>query len=141
MKLTSALFEAFLKCPTKCHLRSTGQTGSGNAYAEWVREQNETYRVEAGKRLMSELPAGEVVVAPSAAANFKAATWRLALDLPIEAGDTEARIHAVERVPPQGRGKPPQFIPVQFNSFNKLTKDDRLLLVFDALMLPARAGG
>ena len=44
MKITSDLFDAFLKCPTKCYLHSTGQTGSGNAYAEWVREQNDAYR-------------------------------------------------------------------------------------------------
>jgi hypothetical protein len=34
MKLTSELFADFLKCPTACYLRSTGQAGSGNAYAE-----------------------------------------------------------------------------------------------------------
>jgi CRISPR/Cas system-associated exonuclease Cas4 (RecB family) len=44
MKLTSALFGAFLKCPTKSYLRSTGQSGSGNAYADWVREQNDAGR-------------------------------------------------------------------------------------------------
>jgi CRISPR/Cas system-associated exonuclease Cas4 (RecB family) len=54
MKLTSALFEAYLKCPTKCYLRSTGQAGSGNAYAEWVAEKADLStvfisRVERGK--------------------------------------------------------------------------------------------
>ena len=34
MKITSDLFDAFLKCPTKCYLRSTGQNGAGNAYSE-----------------------------------------------------------------------------------------------------------
>ena len=31
-------------------------------------------------------------------------------------------------MPPQGRGRPAQFIPVRFAFFNKLTKDDRLLV-------------
>ena len=53
MNLTSALFEAYLKCPTKCPLRSTGQAGSGNAYAEWVGEQNDAYRKEAVQRLVA----------------------------------------------------------------------------------------
>ena len=53
MKITADLFEAFLKCPTKCYLRSTGQAGSGNAYAEWVREQNDAYRKEAVQRLVA----------------------------------------------------------------------------------------
>jgi CRISPR/Cas system-associated exonuclease Cas4 (RecB family) len=53
MKLTSSLLEAYLKCPTKCYLRSTGQTGAGNAYAEWVREQNDAYRNEGAQRLVA----------------------------------------------------------------------------------------
>jgi hypothetical protein len=53
----------------------------------------------------------------------------------VEAGITESRIHAVERLPPQGRCKPVQFIPIRFTFFNKLTKDDRLLVAFDALVL------
>jgi hypothetical protein len=33
MHITSALFEAYLKCPTKCFLRSQGEQGTDNAYA------------------------------------------------------------------------------------------------------------
>jgi hypothetical protein len=43
MRITSHLFDAFLKCATKCHLRSLGEIGSGNEYAEWVRGQDESY--------------------------------------------------------------------------------------------------
>jgi len=42
--ITSHLFEAYLKCPTKCFLRSHGEAGTGNAYADWVRIQSESYR-------------------------------------------------------------------------------------------------
>ena len=125
MKLTSDLFADFLKCPTKCYLRSTGQAGTGNAYAEWVHEQNVAYRADAATRLMAGLPEADVVVAPPAAGNLKAATWRLAVDLPVQAGDMESRLQAVERVPSEGRGRPAQFIPLRFIFFNKLTKDTR----------------
>ena len=46
MKITSALFAAFLKCPTRCFLLSQGEECSGNAYAEWVRAREEAYRKE-----------------------------------------------------------------------------------------------
>src|SRR5258708_6264255 len=140
MKITSDLFAAFLKCPTKCYLLSTGQAGSGNAYAEWVRERNDAYRGEATNRLMVGLPKAQVAVAPPAAGDLKAAKWRLALDLPVQAGDIESRIHAVERVPSEGRGKPAQFFPARFIFLNKLTKHDRLLLAFDALVLSEALG-
>src|ERR1035437_52031 len=134
MKITSDLLDAFLKCPTKCYLRSTGQAGAGNAYAEWVREQNDTYRKEAVQRLVT-LAEGEVAVSTPDAANLKTVTWRLALDLSLETETMASWLHAVERMPSQGRGRPAQFIPVRFTFFNKLTKNDRLLVAFDALVL------
>jgi hypothetical protein len=39
MKTNSQLFEAYLKCPTKSWLRSRGDTGGVNAYAELVKAQ------------------------------------------------------------------------------------------------------
>src|SRR5438477_9090227 len=45
MTITDDLVEAFLKCPTKCFLRSRGEAGAGNAYAAWVRTNDEVFRV------------------------------------------------------------------------------------------------
>lgn len=139
-KQTCDLFDAFLKCPTKCYLRSTSQAGSGNAYADWVRKQNDAYRAEARKRLMAGLPEAEVVVGPPAVVDLRAAQWRLAFDLPVQTGHMAARLHAVERVPSQSRGKAAQFIPVRFTFFNTLTKEDRLLATFEALVLSEAVG-
>ena len=72
--------------------------------------------------------------------DVKTATWTLALGLDVEAGNMESRLHAVERVPSQGRGKPAEFTPIRFTFFNKLTKDDRLLVAFDALVLSEALG-
>ncbi|MBI3851342.1 MAG: IS66 family transposase [Verrucomicrobia bacterium] len=162
MKITSQLFEAFLKCPTKCYLCSLGETGSRNEYAEWVRVQEESYQREAALRLQEEVPETERLVAPPATEDLKNAKWRLAVDVvaqtPCRSADSlvresqpnvetrglggprseqqlESRLHAVERVPSEGRGKPAQFVPIRFVFRNKLTKDDRLLLAFDALVL------
>jgi len=43
MVINSQLFEAYLKCATKCYLKSLGEAGVGNAYAEWLQAQNEIY--------------------------------------------------------------------------------------------------
>ena len=134
MKLTSELFGAFLKCPTKCYLRSAGQAGSGNAYADWVREQNDGYRKEGVQRLVAAAGDGIAATTPGTD-NLKSGAWRLAVDLSLETETMASRLHAVERVSSQGRGKPAQFIPVRFVFFNKLTKNDRLLVAFDALVL------
>jgi predicted RecB family nuclease len=52
----------------------------------------------------------------------------------------ESHLHAVERVPSEGRGKAAQFIPIRCIFFNKLTKDDKLLLAFDAFVLGQAMG-
>ncbi len=143
MKISPDLFEAFLKCPTKCWLRASGEPDFGNPYAQWVRSQNESYRVTATQRLLSETPEDEAALSPPAE-NLKAAKWCLAASLVVKAQMNscvlESEIHAVERVPSEGRGRPTQFIPIRFIFTNKLGKDDKLLLAFDALMLSEMLG-
>ncbi len=169
MKITPDLFQAYLKCPTKCWLRFTCEPPTGNPYAEWVQTENESYRTDSTKRLVANASADECAPplgssrreeAHYSAENLKAAKWRLALDVPAQielrssrgnetqtsspefsqslltsAATIETCLHAVERVPSEGRGKPAQFVPIRFVFRNKLTKDDRLLLAFDALVL------
>src|SRR5260221_6224369 len=140
MNITPALFEAFLKCPTKCFLRSGGEVGTGNDYADWVRNENVAYREAGTKRLMEDIPPDECALPSPDPPNLKAAKWRLAVDLPARAQNLESRLHAVERVASEGQGKPAQFIPIRFLFTNKLTRDDKLLLAFDALVLSEMLG-
>ncbi len=140
MKITSDLFAAYLKCPTKCWLRSRAEVGTGNEYADWVRAQNVSYQRESGPRLLANIPENERVITPTETENIKSAKWRLAVDLSAQTPTLESRLHAVERVPSEGRGKPAQFIPSRFVFTNKLTKDDRLLVAFDALVLSEMLG-
>src|ERR1039458_3864714 len=115
MKITPDLFEAFLKCPTKCWLRSNGEPASGNEYAEWVKAQNESYRKTATERLMAKTSKQHVSISPLAQ-DLKAAKWLLATGCAVEAQLDycllETQIHAVERIPTTGPGKPAQFIPI-----------------------------
>ena len=143
MKITSDVFEAYLKCPTKCWLRSTGETFAGNTYSEWVKTQNDSYRTIGTERLLAEFPKDEVVLSPDKE-NVEGAKWRLASSFAVQARmDScvlESELHAVERGPAEGRGKPVQFIPTRFLFTNKLSKDDKLLLARDAFALSKSLG-
>src|SRR5690349_17661296 len=119
MKITPHLFEAFLKCPTKCWLRSQGESSTGNEYADWVQSQNESYRMEGIKLLTASIPTGECVTGPPETENPKTAKWRFATDFPAHGQNLESTIHAVERVPSEGRGKPASFVPIRFIFTNK----------------------
>src|SRR2546422_4747259 len=100
MKISSELFEAFLKCPTKCWLRAAGEPGAGNAYAEWVKSQNSSYREAETGRLLSETPTDECVVSPPPA-DLKTAKWRQAACMTVQAQPNScaviSELHAVER--------------------------------------------
>src|SRR6266851_3443835 len=60
MKITSDVFDAYLKCPTKCWLRATGEPANGNTYAEWVEAQSESFRATETERLLAEFAEGEL---------------------------------------------------------------------------------
>jgi predicted RecB family nuclease len=56
------------------------------------------------------------------------------------AATIETCLHAVERIPSAGPGQAAQFVPIRFIYRNKLTKDDKLLLAFDAFVLSEMLG-
>ena len=139
MNITTSLFDAALKCSTKCFLRSLGETGKG-VYADWVRAQTELYRGTGIKGLMASVAHDELIVGAPGSENLNTAEWRLAVDVMAHAQNLESSLHAVERVPVNTRGQPTQTIPIRFIFTNKLTRDDKLLLAFDGLVLSEMLG-
>src|ERR1700733_8663504 len=92
MTVTSRLLEAYLKCTTKCFLRSLGETYEGNPYANWVDNQNRSYRNGALDRLKNGVPIRDRAGSPTSAEDLKTAEWRLAVELVARAEDPESRI-------------------------------------------------
>ncbi len=152
MKITSQIFEAHLKCNTKCWLRSLGQIGKQNTYAEWYRTQNDSYRQEGIRRLLEGLPQEKYSLSPTSK-DLKQASWRLAVGLSLEclyekkrpsernerypsimkktlqvnpSGPQRSQVvlatnlQVIERLPPEGRGKTSQYIPLRFIFRNNL---------------------
>ena len=142
MRISSDLFNAFLKCSTKCWLRASSEPAADGAYAEWLKSRNRSYQATEIARLLSE-PKNEVAVSPPLE-NLKAAQWHLAANLFVRAqmktGVLESEVHAVERVPSESRGRSAQFIPIRYIFTNKLSDDDKLLLAFDAFVFSEVTG-
>jgi len=134
VKISSDMFEAYLKCSTKCWLLATGEPFSCNTYAEWLKAQNNTYRTIETERLIADSPNREVA-RWSAVENVLTTKWRLIINLVTHARNLETCIHTVERIPSEGRGQYAKCIPIRYYFANKLTRDHKLLLAFDALVL------
>jgi len=139
LTITTPLLAAYLKCPTKCWHRSGGEQVTGGTYAQWFQAQDESYCTTGIHQLLSERHQGECIASPSAD-NLKAGKWRLATNVLARIKMMESDVHAVERLPSEGRGKPAQFIPIRFDPTNKPGKDAKLLLAFDALLLSEMLG-
>src|SRR5271169_957242 len=102
MIVTSRLFGAYLRCPTKCWLRSRAEPAAGNIYAEWDHAQNEAYRADSLERLLATNPECDYAIAPLLAQNTRETKWRLAIDVVLRTSDLESRLAAVEGCPQKG---------------------------------------
>ena len=80
MIISAPIFEAYLKCPSKCWFLFLGKKGDTNIYSDFVRNQNNAYRTAGLERLMVKIQPSECVVKPSVPVNIKTATWMLAID-------------------------------------------------------------
>ena len=139
MTITSRLLEAYLKCPSKCWLRSAGAETTDSTYARYVQAQIESYGTAEIHRLLSKTDPGECMISPSAD-SLKAGQWRLATGVRAQTAHVESYLHAVERLASEGRGKPARFIAIRLVPTNKLDRDAKLLLAFDALALSEMLG-
>jgi predicted RecB family nuclease len=140
MTVTSDLVEAYLKCPTKCFLLSHEEVETGNAYAEWTRTKTASFRSEGIQRLVTRLAPEKCATSMPGIETLRAAHWQLATDFKACSNNLQVSCHAVERVPPSGRGGADQFAPIRFVFRNKLTRDDKLVIAFDGLVLSEMLG-
>jgi len=140
MLITSHLFEAYLKCHTKCFLRSLGETTTENCYSDWVQDQQASYRSEEIKRFTEGAAQNQCATGPIDRENVQSAKWRFAIETTARAQNLESTIHAVARVTSEVQDKLELFIPIRFVFTNKLDKDAKLLLAFDAFVLSKLLG-
>ena len=140
MTITNEIFEAFLRCPTKCFLQAEGAIPTGNVYAEWVQGEVESYRVEGAKHLTKRLSAIESTNGLLDRSDFISATWRCALNSTLHSENLESHIDAIERLSLQTAALSPQFVPMRFVRATRPNNVDKLMLAFDALVLSEVTG-
>jgi predicted RecB family nuclease len=140
VRITSDLFETYLKCTTKCFLRSLGETGTGNSYANWVKAEHLSYSSEGIKHLVEGVADDECVSGPIDLKEAWSPKWRLAIETVARTQNLESRIHAVERLISERGDKSAALIPIRLVFTNKVDKQDKLSLSFDALVLSQMLG-
>src|ERR1035438_1879425 len=104
MTIAAHLLEAYIKCPSKCWLRSNGEPITDNRSTQWAQAQNEAYLASGLQRLLSEIRPEECIISPTVS-SLKTGNWRLAANVLTRTQHLESHIHAVERLPSEGRGR------------------------------------
>ena len=135
--ITSELLEAYLACPTKCYLRSSGEECSENRFAALYQTQKDSYR-HAGIRGLEANSSQGLARGQIEPRGFKKARWQLALDQAFDVDDLSANIHAIQRI--QTEGGSSELIPVRFVHLNKPSRANKMTAVFDAIVLSKVAG-
>lgn len=135
--ITSELLEAYLACPMKCHLQSNGEKCSENEFATLYQTQKDSYRHAGIRRLEADSPRGSAR-SQIELRDFKKAEWQLAFNQPLDVDDLSATIDAIQREPTEGR--PSELIPIRFVHLNKPSRANKLMAVFDAIVLSRVAG-
>jgi predicted RecB family nuclease len=125
--ITSQHIEDYLNCPMKCYLRFTGHQQEPSPYAEWVLEQSQRYKLKARQHLSSSYKTADIAHGKPITTNESTSDWKLAIDAHCSTGKLSGVIDAIkqEKV----------LSPVRFVSTNKPSKEDKLLLAFEAFLL------
>ncbi len=94
--ITSGLFEAFCKCQTKCYRLSKGESGLGNVFADWLVDQQRSYRDEGFKRLTATYRTKQYEMNPLDILYLKNAQWQFALNCEVSAHSWKSHLDAIE---------------------------------------------
>ena len=141
MLITEDIFRAFLKCETKSYLKFSGTVGLQHEFTDWERNLVEDYKQKCCIQLRPNFREDECLVGPSLPQDFQKNKCRLVIDCLVQAQEFQSRIHALERLTSPGKTKHNPYIPIRFVPNEKITKRDKLLLAFDALVLSTASGG
>src|SRR5947209_1505244 len=139
MLITDEVFRAFLECETKAYLNFIGLDCAPPEDTNWQRHFGEEFKRKCFDHLRASFRAEQCLVGvlPGKEEENK---YRLVLDCPVQAQGLQSNLHALERLGSPGKTTQHHYVPIRFIPTEKVTKHDRLLLAFDALVLSKASG-
>ena len=140
MLITADIFQAFLNCETKAHLKCSGAVGDQREYSDWQEHLLDNYKRKCATQLRSLFRKDESFVGTSFPQGLENSKSRLVLDCLVQAPGIQSQIHALERAASPVKTKHSPYIPIRFVPKEKVTNRDKLLLAFDALALSKASG-
>lgn len=131
--IDETLFSAYLKCETKFYLKFAGETGSDIEFANCKQRLVRRYKEEGQEQLRHSFRPDELFVGTPSVSAFRKKEYRLIIDCVLQVDGIKSHIHALEKMNTRGSRRSTPYAPVRFIPTGKITKQDKLLLAFDAL--------
>src|SRR5437870_1912978 len=135
MLITDEIFQAFLQCETKSHLKLSGAVGDQREFPDWERNLVEDYKRKCHRQLRADFREAECLVGVAFPQALENSLCRLVMDCRVRAPEIQSHLHALERLASPGQTNHSPYMPIRCVPREKITKQDKLLLAFDALAL------
>src|SRR5262249_48324219 len=140
MLITDDIFHAFLQCETKAHLKLAGAVGNQREFPEWERHLVEDYKQQCYRQWRADCGEATCLAGGALPHDLDNRRCRLVLDCRVQTQELQSHLHAVERLTAPGKPNHSPYMPIRCVPREKITKQDKLLLAFDALVLGTLSG-
>jgi predicted RecB family nuclease len=138
--ITDDFFASFLKCPTKSHLESSKSVGVSNEIIDWHAQVEQSYRGRVRARLAYQFGVPEPLSGTSCIDDLKSGRYPLVIGSVVRVEGLQSNIDALEWIRLGIKRKQGYYIPIRTNPREKLTREDKFLLAFDAIVLSLAVG-
>jgi hypothetical protein len=135
MLITDEIFQAYLKCQTKCYLKFSDAVDGKNEFHDWQQRLYEEYKRICWALLRSSCREDECFLGTPPLQQLANKKYQLVINCLVQADEIQSQIHALERVPQCAKRKCNPYAPIRFALSERITENDKLLLAYDALAL------
>lgn len=140
MVLDECLFDAYLKCKTKFYLKLSGNEASNPEFSNYQQNVFDNYTVNISKKIRHVFNEADCFIGTPPSKDFKRKKYRLIINCLLQGNGIESHIHALEKTNTRDSQRFTAYAPIRFIPTEKITKQDKLILAFDALAVSRHLG-
>lgn len=133
--ITDRTFAAYLKCETKAHLIATNAPVPHHEISEWWCRAEADYRAECITRMSSAYEAHSCCKGTPSLAALQRNTYKFIYGCTIGNGALQSQPDALHWVRSSDDSKSGVYVPIRTVRHESISREDKLLLAFDALAL------
>ena len=140
MVLDESLFDAYLKCKTKFYLKLSGNKPSNPEFGNYPQDFFDNYRTEVTNKLHNDFNEVDCFIGTPLFKDFTRIKYKFIINCLLEGDGIKCHIHALEKMNIRGSRRFTPYAPLRFIPTEKITKKDKLILAFDALVMSRYLG-